>query len=119
MLPFYGIDDEGHYEEHRQINIEMLKKLLPVAKENELTIYLENVCSSKTKFVSQEVTLGIIEEIDDENLKMCLDTGHCLHMGGGQPPRPCDKRENISELFIYTIYGSRARRSYDTVYGTY
>ena len=81
MLPFYGMEDELYLAESHRINVDFFRRLLPVAKEMGLTICFENTASGKTRFVTPEETLSIIREIDDESLRMCLDTGHCVHMG--------------------------------------
>lgn len=81
MLPYYGMEDELYLAESHKINVDFFRRLLPKAKEMGLTICFENTASSKTRFVTPEETLSIIKEIDDESLRMCLDTGHCVHMG--------------------------------------
>ena len=82
LLPFYGKDEESNYEENWKINVDFFSSLLPVAKEYDITICLENVPSSKYKrFLLPEETLRFIKEINDDHFKMCLDTGHCAYYG--------------------------------------
>lgn len=82
LLPFYGMDEEANYEKNWKINKEFFKKLIPLAKKNNITICLENICSSKSpKFVTPEETIRFVHEINDDNFKFCLDTGHCGYYG--------------------------------------
>lgn len=82
LLPFYGMDEDSNYDENWKINLDFFSSLLPVAKEHDITICLENVPSSKYKrFLLPEETLRFIREINDEHFRMCLDTGHCAYYG--------------------------------------
>jgi len=63
-------------EETRKINVEFAKRLVDVAKPLGVTICLENMpfpsfCISKPLEI-----YSIIKEVNDENYKMCFDTGH-------------------------------------------
>lgn len=81
IQPYYGLGDtEENLAESHKINVEFFHRLLPHAKKHGLTICFENTCSSKTRFVTPEETLSIVKEVNDENMRMCIDTGHCVHM---------------------------------------
>ena len=76
MMP-YGPDDSGfNDEEFLKINLDFFRRLLPTAKENGVTICLENMPMKRLTYSTTEKTLEIIHMIDDENFKLCLDTGH-------------------------------------------
>ena len=76
MMP-YGPDDSGfNDEEFLKINLDFFRRLLPTAKENGVTICLENMPMKRLTYSTTEKTLEIIHMINDENFKLCLDTGH-------------------------------------------
>lgn len=76
MMP-YGPDDSGfNDEEFLKINLDFFRRLLPTAKENGVTICLENMPMKRLTYSTTAKTLEIIHMIDDENFKLCLDTGH-------------------------------------------
>ena len=76
MMPF-GPDDSGFCDEaFYQINLEFFRNLLPYAKEHGVTICFENMPMKRLSISTTEKTLEFIHMIDDENFKLCLDTGH-------------------------------------------
>lgn len=74
----YGHDERatGLGEDTWEINLEMFRALLPLAKECGVTICLENMPFPLLSIASPDETVQFIKEINDENFKMCLDTGH-------------------------------------------
>lgn len=77
LIP-YGIDDlDGrNYKKTYEINYKFFKELLPFAKENNVTICLENMPWHKFSLSKPENIVKLIKDIKDEHFKMCLDTGH-------------------------------------------
>lgn len=77
IMPF-GIEDidMGKTNETRKINIEFMKELLNTAKEFGITICLENMPMRKFSLSKPQAILDIVSEINDDNFKICLDTGH-------------------------------------------
>lgn len=76
MMPF-GPDDSGFNDEaFYQINLEYFRELLAYAKELGVTICFENMPMKRLTISTTEKTLEFIHMIDDENFKLCLDTGH-------------------------------------------
>ena len=74
-----GVDQET-FETYR-MNLEgSIKELLLYAKELNVKLALENVPnSSGRRFCSSMAHLkGLVEEINDQYLGLCLDTSHCL-----------------------------------------
>ncbi len=59
-----------------QLNLEFFRQLLPVAKESGVVICFENMPMSALAISPPEKTLEFVREINDENFKFCLDTGH-------------------------------------------
>lgn len=75
IMPF-GLEDAGKEEETYKLNIEFMRELLKTAKENDITICLENLPFDTFSLSRPEAIIKIIKEIDDNNFKMCMDTGH-------------------------------------------
>lgn len=75
VMPF-GPDDDYDTELFRQINLDFFRALLPYAKEHGVTICFENMPMKKLSISTTEKTLEFIHMIDDDNFKLCLDTGH-------------------------------------------
>lgn len=73
-----GIDDIKimREKETKEVNLEFFNKLLVVAKKYGVTICLENLPFPDFSLSSPEKVLEIVNEINDENFKVCLDTGH-------------------------------------------
>ena len=76
----YGTKEEPDSEEFWRINLEFFRDLLPYAKELGITICFENMPFSIMRISPPSETLRFIREINDENFKMCLDTGHSIIM---------------------------------------
>ena len=76
MMPF-GPNDDGFCDEaFYQINLDFFRELLPYAKERGITICFENMPMRHLTISTTAKTLEFIHMIDDENFKLCLDTGH-------------------------------------------
>lgn len=80
LMPFGSIDD-FHPEEFRKINMDFFRKLLPYAKEHGVVICFENMPMRHLSISTPEKTLEFIREMNDENFKFCLDTGHSSVFG--------------------------------------
>lgn len=72
-----------------QINLEFFRALLPTAKEAGVVICFENMPMKNLKISPPEETLRFVREINDENFKFCLDTGHAnvLKISAGEAVR--------------------------------
>lgn len=77
LMPL-GADDiiTGNERKTWDINLGFMKELLITAKEYGVTICLENMPMAKFSMAKPEAVLRFVEEIGDDNLKICLDTGH-------------------------------------------
>lgn len=75
-LMSYSSDDKGREEEFYRLNIDFMKRLTVEAKKKDITICLENMPMMNLSISKPENILGIIKEINDDNFKMCFDTGH-------------------------------------------
>lgn len=74
----YGLEDIGSPDakKTRELNLEFMRDLLSYAKEYGITICLENMPFPRFSLSSPEHILDFVKEINDENFKICLDTGH-------------------------------------------
>lgn len=80
MMP-YGWDDmsePSHMEETYNANKEFLLALLPHAKKYDVTICIENMPSRSLSVAKLTDLYKLVEEINDEHIGLCLDTGHAL-----------------------------------------
>lgn len=77
LMPF-GADDTvaGNEQGTWEINLQFMKELLATAKECGITICLENMPMTLFSMAKPAKILKLVEEIGDENFKICLDTGH-------------------------------------------
>ncbi len=82
IMPF-GLNDieEGNAEKTREINRQFFGELLKCAKENNVTICYENMPFKGFSISAPGDVLKLVKEIDDENFKICLDTGHVNVLG--------------------------------------
>ncbi len=82
LMPM-GADDtvSGKEKETWDINLRFMKELLTTAKEYGVTVCLENMPMAKFSMAKPAAILKFAEEIDDENFKICLDTGHANVFG--------------------------------------
>lgn len=77
LMPL-GADDTvtGNEKGTWDINLRFMKELLSIAKEYGVTICLENMPMAKFSMAKPSAILKFVEEIGDENFKICFDTGH-------------------------------------------
>lgn len=68
-------------EEVWRINIEFFKELLPVAKQYGVIICLENMPWKDFPIATPEQSFKLINIMNDDNFKFCLDTGHAIVCG--------------------------------------
>ncbi len=78
----YGWANNGTSEEFVQSNIAFLKELLPFAKQHGIILCLENMPFRKgSTFSTVKEWVAILDGVNDEHAKACLDTGHLNVMG--------------------------------------
>jgi sugar phosphate isomerase/epimerase len=77
MPNLYFGDTSYDSEKDFEINARMLKELAPIARENGVTICFENMPFTQwSPFAYVENIKRLIRQIDDPNVKVCLDVGH-------------------------------------------
>ncbi len=72
----------GEKQEVIDANVQLLQDLLPYARENSVTLCLENMpLKSDRTFSTVEEWKAVLETVNDPLAKACLDTGHLSAMG--------------------------------------
>ena len=77
LMPF-GCWENPDPEEFRRINLEFFTRLVKVAEECGVVINFENMPFPALDLARVTDILAFVKEIDSPNMKVCLDTGHCL-----------------------------------------
>ncbi len=109
MMP-YGIEerDTPDAEKTWEFNLTYMRELLAVAKEQGVTICLENMPMGRFSMGSALSVLGFVREMDDENFKACLDTGHAAIYDQGSPAEMARAlRDVIRVLHVHDNDGYR------------
>ncbi len=75
LMPF-GPADDFQYDLFWAINREFFRALLPYAKEQGVTICLENMPMKGLSIAPPAETLRFVREMNDPDFRMCLDAGH-------------------------------------------
>lgn len=75
-LMSYSADDKGREEEFYKLNLDFMQRLTEQAKKKDITICLENMPMMNLSLSKPESILNMIKEINDDNFRMCFDTGH-------------------------------------------
>ena len=77
FMPRLYLGEPYQTEEDFELNRQMLTELAPFAREHGVTVCFENMPFPKnSSFSYVENIKKLIREIDDENIKACLDVGH-------------------------------------------
>lgn len=74
----YGINNKGTENQRLtlEINLNFMNKVLEIAKEYGITICLENMPMRNFSLATPYEILDFVKLINDDNFKICLDTGH-------------------------------------------
>ncbi len=77
IMPF-GTDDIGTGNEEKtwELNKTFMRELLTVAKEEGVIICFENMPFVNLSLSSPQSIIKFVKEMDDDNFRICLDTGH-------------------------------------------
>lgn len=77
IMPF-GINDKLSDKQDTtfKINIEFMHKVLEIGKQYDITICLENMPLPNFSIATPYEILDFVNLINDDNFKICLDTGH-------------------------------------------
>lgn len=99
IMPFTTID-EGHEEETWEMNLDFMEKLSRVGRENGVVICFENMPMQKLSLATVPEILKMVQTIDDEYFKVCLDTGHCAVRGQS----PAEAVRMIGKEYLYALH---------------
>lgn len=98
-------DPEGMF----RMNVEFFRSLLPAARENGVTICIENMPMCKLSISPPAETLRLIEAIDDPNVAFCLDTGHSIVRATQPGDAVRQGRKHLKVLHVHDSDGERDR----------
>ena len=111
LMPF-GTKEDPDLEQVIQINVEFFRSLLPAARENGVTICLENMPMSKLSISYPDSILRVVRTINDPNFAFCLDTGHSI-VKGVQPGEAVRAAGDLLKvLHVHDSDGARDRHWY-------
>lgn len=80
IMPF-GPQDVGTEAECQKTNLDFFSELLPYAKTHNVVICFENMPMPDLSLASPRASLDFIRQFNDDNIKLCLDTGHSVICG--------------------------------------
>ena len=111
IMPF-GLEDKGTDNEPktRELNLAFMKELLVTAKECGVIICLENMPFKDFSLSTPDEILGFVREINDENFKICLDTGHVVCIN---EETPADAVRKLGDkIFALHVHDTVANHDY-------
>lgn len=108
IMPF-GTKEDPDPELFFQMNVAFFRSLLPAAKENGVTICIENMPMRRLAISPPAETLRLIEAIDDPNVGFCLDTGHSIVRGVQPGDAVRQGSKHLKVLHIHDSDGERDR----------
>lgn len=102
VMPFEANDTEkGKEAENLEINLNFFRELLCTAKEYGVVICVENLPFEKFSLATPESILSFVNEFNDENIKICFDTGHAEALGLNAGNEARKLGEKIKALHIH------------------
>lgn len=110
IMPF-GMKDNliNRGAETRELNLEFMSKLLVTAKQEGVTICLENMPMTDFSTASPSAVIEIVREIHDPLFAMCLDTGHANLCRDWHTPAQA-LREYGKEIKVLHVHDNKGRR---------
>ncbi len=81
-------------------NLVFFSKLATVAKQEGVTICMENMPFPDQPIARPKDLLGFVKLLNRENVRMCLDTGHCSCLGIS----PADAVHDIGAEYLRTLH---------------
>ena len=111
IMPF-GTKEDPDPEAMFQMNVEFFRSLIPAARENGVTICIENMPMKKLSLSSPAETLRLIEAINDPNVAFCLDTGHSIVMDTQPGEAVRSGAEKLKVLHVHDSDGVQDRHWY-------
>ena len=102
--PFMPYLDRGNLiaEEEIALNVRLFKQLAPFAREYGVAVCIENVAVPKEVALSYiENVKRVLDEVDDEYIKACLDTGHFEAVGRDICGAICLLGKHLAALHVH------------------
>ena len=102
--PFMPYLDRGGLivEKEIALNIRLFKQLAPFAREHGVAVCIENVAVPKEVALSYiENVKRVLDEVDDEYIKACLDTGHFEAVGRDICGAICLLGKHLAALHVH------------------
>ena len=102
LMPNLFTGEPFDEEKDFAINEHVLRSLAPVARENGVTVCLENMPFPQTCAFSYLKNIKkLVSKIDDEYIKVCLDTGHFNSVKGDIYEEICLLGEHLAALHVH------------------
>lgn len=105
IMPF-GWNVEPDADRFYDLNFSFFNNLLPTAKQEGVTICLENMPMTALSISSPEKTAAFVRQMGDEHFKLCLDTGHALICGVGPAEALMQVKDEVRVLHVHDNMGS-------------
>ena len=89
-------------EEEIPLNARLFKQLAPFAREHGVTVCIENVAAPQGTAMSYiENVKRVLDEVDDDHIKACLDTGHFDAVGTDIYGAVCLLGKHLAALHVH------------------
>ena len=98
---------QGTLEEMFDVNVALLRKLLPYAEKYGVTVCMENMPFAKgTTFSTAAELKAVVQELNSPFIKICLDTGHLNVSKGDMYEAICLFGDDLAALHVHDdMYG--------------
>ena len=107
-----GLETNSPSEEEIPLNIRLFKQLAPFAREHGVTVCIENVAAPQGTLMSYiENIKRVLDEVNDEYIKACLDTGHFEAVGTDIYGAICLLGEHLAALHVHDSAFGQDRHS--------
>lgn len=108
----HGIQEKGTdlARETWQLNLEFMRELLETAKTHDVIICFENMPMPNFSLGSPSEILEFVKEMNDDNFKICLDTGH---VSVYKDLNPADAARDLKdEIRVIHVHDNNGRSDY-------
>ena len=97
-----GLETNSPSEEEIELNIRLFKQLAPFAKEHGVVVCIENVAAPRGTIMSYiENIRKVLDGVNDEYIKACLDTGHFEAVGTDIYGAICLLGKDLAALHVH------------------
>lgn len=103
----YGTSDAGTENAQKtwDMNLVFMSELLKTAKEYDITICLENMPMLEFSLATPEDILRFVKTINDDNFKICFDTGHAAVF---EKLNPADEVRRLGEeIRVFHVHDNK------------